>query len=191
MINEISHYPYFHKTKIPVPDLDPNDVLEIYNYLKKRDLRQWRDNISKSNVWKCREIEEKFKIINLYPIKFRIFRWPAYRTYFPWHIDGTPNSPAFISLNWIISGKGIIQWNSDIDMLEKDDDVYAVRTISDKNDVAQAESDGHSCLINTQIPHRVVNTDNSSRISLTLQFLNGGLPFLEAVEKFRSVDLLY
>lgn len=190
MINEISHYPYFHKTKIPIPDLDSNYVLEVHSY----NLCQYQENLKNLNLrslWKDQEIDEKLKKINLYPSKIRIFKWPEHQTYFPWHIDGKPNLPSLISINWIISGKGTVQWNPDIVLSGQSERAYSYRTISDHNDIAKAESDGHCCLLNTFIPHRVVNTNNNSRFSLTLQFPGGGIPFLEAVEKLRSVDLLY
>lgn len=185
------NHPYFHKTKIPCPDLDPILLFNIYESLKFSSSRQHQEDIKNPFLWKNEEIYYKLKKIDLLPVKLRFFRWPAKKKCFPWHIDGKPKTPSSISINWIISGGGIVQWSTDVQMLENHEAVYSQSENSSEKDNYIAVTDGNACLLNTAIPHRVVNTDNNSRFSLTLQFLPGKTDFLKAVELLHSVDLLY
>lgn len=191
MLNENFHHPYYHKVKIPFPDNQIDQYLEIIPEMQNKNLVQQQIEVS-GNLWKNDDINLKLKKIELYPSKLRFFYWKNYDVCYPWHIDGDPERISMISINWVIDGGGKIQWSSE-DYIKtfKPSKAYLASLESKLDDKFVAETPGNGYLINTEILHRVLNDPNQSRISLTLQYYNHGFPFFEAVERLKSVDLLY
>lgn len=185
------HHPYYHKVKIPFPDNQIDRYLEIIPEMKNKNLVQQQIDVSE-DLWKNTDINLKLKKIELYPSKLRFFYWKNNNFCYPWHIDGDPNKISMISINWIIEGGGKIQWISN-DRIKtfKPEKAYLASLESKIDDKFISETLGNGYLINTGILHRVLNDPDQSRISLTLQYYNYGFPFSEAVERLRSVDLLY
>lgn len=191
---DICHYPFYHKLKIPIPDRTPGSHGEILLDLKNENNRQLKIKINQ-NIWADNVIYWKLKSINLYPSLIRYFYWKKDNIYYPWHIDGDGTTVSKISMNWIISGQGKIQWNPDIDLdYNKESGViHAVNNNSLPEDDFCSEIDGNGYLVNTAIPHRVVNNENQSRFTLTLQFFTSSTlgSFDDVLRRLKSVDLLY
>jgi hypothetical protein len=130
----------------------------------------------------------------------RVFRWPPNKD-FVWHIDGrTDGNPILFeqshidqfAINWVLEGSGLIQWNSNLNLFRPTHKkgVYAFQHIQGhKDDYYEEQTNGHACLINTSIPHRVVNYSDTHRITVSILF-NNGLTFDQAAEKLKSCGLI-
>ena len=135
------------------------------------------------------EILDKFDSINMIPEYVRIFQWPINHCGI-WHIDGNLNDIYYSSINWIIKGSGLIQFNNSLELFSRPNapSVYKFRT-STLNDPVEAETDGHGCLIDTSSCHRVI-TGKDGRTSISLGYVQKDIPVLLMLEKLAIARLI-
>lgn len=132
------------------------------------------------------DLLEKLKTINMVPEYVRIFVWP--RNFIgQWHIDGDYITPRHSCMNWIINGSGAIQFNSTIEMSPRIG-VHRGKS-STPDDIAEEETTGHGCVINSGSIHRVV-TGEDGRTSISLSYKRRDVPFPIMLEKLASIGLL-
>jgi hypothetical protein len=139
---------------------------------------------------------KKLNDADLRPSKVRIFIWPKNFVGI-WHIDGLqytdddhPASLQNVSMNWVLSGSGLIQWNSQVKpKLKPMRGVYS-GILSQATDLVEEECTGHGVLVDTTVPHRVV-TGADGRTSITLQWQKNknDFDFPVMVEKLKSIGL--
>jgi hypothetical protein len=162
--------------------------------------------IAKNTFW-TEEIRSQLTSQDLIPQLVRIFRWKP-KSAFHWHVDGSywPNEPqknttTTFAINWVIEGTGMIYWNSKLDLpktipyktTNKFGDPFhhlARGTIHSKpDDEYETSCLGNGCLVNTTIPHKVVNDNSIHRITISIQFGNH-LSYEKAYEKLLAVGFV-
>ena len=185
---------YFSKTILPTPAInwktiwpeivsndDPIDIGPRFRLINTR-------SATLSHLWPEGDFANRLKDIGLQPNIVRIFRWAPNRS-FSWHIDGT-TKPRFCALNWILDGFGKIQWDRKFKWDESaGTNVTFKNKIGNDNDPFEIDSEGHSCLVNTLIPHRVVNFNNVHRVSISV-LVNENLSYTEVYNRLASVELI-
>lgn len=185
---------FFQKTLIPNPVninwqtlwpeiKSPTDPTDIFPRCRSLD-----ENTSINDLWPTSDIPEKLNSVNLNPSNIRVFRW-APNKFFTWHIDaGGSSGPTKCALNWIVEGAGDIQWNSKLDMSESSDHAFKYK-LGELNDYYEMSSDGNACLVNTAIPHRLVNMNNYHRVSISM-LVDSTLSYKEVYNRLKSVNLI-
>lgn len=181
---------FYTQTLIPLPDVDyksiwPNDPTDSSDMIPR-----WQTYTSEKPLWN-NTIDEMLALCDLKPKLIRIFRW-APKTIFPWHVDGTTEIITEFAINWVYEGSGIIQWNSKLE-LPKPEANHSHLAFGSKQggltDVFESKELGHGCIVNTTIPHRVVNVEPIHRITVSIQFGND-LTYAQAVEKLTACGLI-
>jgi hypothetical protein len=189
MMNE-----YFSQTVIPTPMIDwkslwPEILSSDDPGIKLPPFRLVNKSITLNDLWSEGDIADKLKHAGIKPYFIRIFRWPPNRV-FPWHIDGVANKPRFCALNWVLEGHGEIQWNSKFEWDEKTNKINSFKTRTGKYDDTYEESaNANACLVNTLIPHRLVNMNNTHRVTISI-LTNEELNYAEVYNRLASVQLL-
>ena len=183
---------FYTQTLIPMPKVDckamwPNDPTD------KTDVRpRWKKApFIAENLWDA-EIYNKLNQCDLVPTTVRVFRW-APTSYYPWHIDGNSNIQYVIpfAINWIVEGAGLIQWNTAIKLITGGEmagfhaGVYA----GTPQDVFEEQTSGHGCIVNTTIPHRVLNFEKTHRLSISVMF-NHTLSYEDTITNLKTVGLI-
>lgn len=172
---------YFQKTNI----IDPS-----WN-LKSIDIPQAQSRLYEKHFTNIEEIVpidllEKFKAIDM-PIEYvRLFVWPANHCGI-WHIDGTEDTLRHSAINWIISGSGLIQFNNSV-LLHKFPGVHLGKR-STLADNAEAETNGHGCVVNTSACHRVI-TGQDGRTTISIGWKTNDTPFPAILEKLRQINIV-
>lgn len=178
---------YFVKTKLPLPDIkwqefwpqDPTDrSTAAPRYQDYKYFQKFLDS----------DIGKKLLSINLYPRQVRIFRWQPLR-FFPWHIDGSETEKIKFAINWVLAGKGKIQWDSKMDLPRTPSGLSWSSKLGKINEIVEYEEFGHRCIVNTSIPHRVVNMSNFHRISFSIIFQKD-ITYNDAVNILKTNNLL-
>lgn len=178
---------YFAKTKIPLPDIEwteiwsqePTDrLISTPRYREYKDFQKFLDS----------ETGKKLLSIKLYPREIRIFRWQPLGI-FPWHIDGTSIRKVDFAINWVLDGKGSIQWNSKMNLPRTPSGLSWASKLGKFNEVIECEEFGHQCIVNTSIPHRVINMSNFHRISVSVTFQKD-ITYTDAVDILKTNNLL-
>jgi len=174
---------FYTQTTLPTPNIDyksvwlndPTDVCDT--------IPRWQLHTLKTNFWPTK-IQTNLASQNLFPELIRIFRWHP-NGFFPWHVDGTVIARTNFAINWVLDGTGIIQWNSKLN-LPPPEPKHATLAygsiISTPNDAYEETNLGHGCLVNTTIPHRVVNNNDIHRITVSMLF-GTYITYEQAVEK--------
>lgn len=186
MIDKINQHEYFCKTKIPCPQVRWKEAWKF----------EPADPIDTKPRWKvCPHLltwdkitNDLLKEVDLTVEVARIFRWRA-NDFFPWHIDGNPNLPTLFAINFILDGSGYIQWSKDFVVKPHGNQgayAYTNGSLDDRYDIT---SDGDACLVNTFIPHRVINLNPIHRVTLSVTF-RGEYDYFTAFERLKSVNLL-
>ena len=182
-----SHHPYYNKINIPRPKVD---VRKYWSELQKEH-KFYVQVTDDMELWE-KSISTKMRICGLYPDRLRLFWWTPRKVYNRWHIDGTSTDISEISMNWIISGSGFIQWSNTVVLDPPDDSYYnaagAVESGSDDPYDAQCSGDGY--LLNTAITHRVVNNSSDGRTTVTLSYNRANLhTFEDSLNRLQLVGL--
>lgn len=128
----------------------------------------------------------QFRSINIVPEYVRLFVWPINYCGI-WHIDGTAETFRQSAINWILHGSGLIQFNNSVE-LHTCPGVHKGKQGA-LEDHIDAETNGHSCLINTSACHRVV-TGNDGRTSISLSWKTNDIPFNVVLEKLRQINMI-
>jgi hypothetical protein len=175
------------QTTIPVPNIDYKRVWNIDSTNSADTIPRWLTYTNTSAIWND-NTKERLVDVGMTPGLIRIFRWKP-NGVFPWHIDGTTTIPTNFSINWVLEGEGIIQWNSKLEFPRPitalgSANAYASK-IGGKDDKFEFQAKGHGCIVNTIIPHRILNNSNTHRITVSILFGNK-FSYSEAVEKLKS-----
>lgn len=186
MKEEIDQYEYFCKTKIPCPPVRWREAWKFDPADPADPKPRWKIS-PHLLVWQ-KEIKDLFEKIDMQVETARIFRWRA-NDFFPWHIDGDPNLPVFFAINWVLEGSGFIQWNKKFVLGPHGNQGAYSYARGQLDDDVEVTSNGNSCLVNTYIPHRVVNLNPIHRVTLSITF-NWKDDYSTAFEKLKSVNLL-
>jgi hypothetical protein len=142
------------------------------------------------------DLLKKLDSVGLSPLKVRLFVWPKNHIGI-WHIDGRHwgddthlASIQNVSLNWVLAGSGVIQWDRRVESKLKIIDGVYRGLQSSLDDSFEAESAGDGVLVDTTIPHRVL-TGPDGRTSITLQWKTNenDFKFPVMVEKLKSIGL--
>jgi len=184
---------FYTQTTLPAPNINykkiwPNSPTDITD-----NIPRWRAYplIGAKNLFWTKEIRESLSAENIFPTVVRIFRWRPNGS-FPWHIDGTNSETTMFAINWVLEGTGLIQWNSKL-ILPKPDKNYKHLAAGTKDstlhDTYEESAFGHGCLVNTTIPHRVVNNSDVHRITLSIQFGNH-FTYKEVREKLSALGFI-
>jgi hypothetical protein len=104
----------------------------------------------------------------------RVFRWYPGKIG-TWHIDGNVQNKIECAINWVVEGKGLIQWDRNLKLLVPEPGTpTAAFSFGAKQgvleDYAEYSHIGHACLVNTGVPHRAINTEPIHRITISLAF---------------------
>jgi hypothetical protein len=174
---------YFQKINIPDPiwNLDGINFPEPSYLLNERHYRNVEDIMPKDLI-------EKFSKIDLVPQLIRIFIWPKNKCGI-WHHDGNVATGRNVALNWVLQGSGVIQFNTEMSKTMAPMRGVHLGKVGNLTDKVDAETDGHGCIINTALPHRVV-TGSEGRTTISLAYTHKDIPFLEMVEKFRQINII-
>jgi len=177
---------FFRRTTIPMPNIDYKPIWKRGPYDTKDSIPRWIRYPKDRRIWND-EVYDKLASIGIAPTLVRIFRWKP-NSSFPWHIDGTVNEVTEFAINWVLEGEGIIQWDTSLVLPKPEEENYHLAygafegTKEDKFDMQEL---GHGCLVNTTIPHRVLNLNNIHRITVSIQFGNQ-FKYNEVAEKLIS-----
>jgi len=183
---------FYTQTLIPMPKIDckalwPTDPID------KTDIRpRWRKTpFIAENLWDA-EIYNKLNQCYLVPTTIRVFRW-APIGYYPWHIDGDSSRQYVVpfAMNWIVEGAGLIQWNTAIKLTIGGETagIHAGACLGTPQDVFEDQTFGHGCIVNTSIPHRVLNFEKIHRLSISVIF-DPTLTYEDTVDNLKTVGLI-
>ena len=190
MMNE-----YFSQTIIPTPVIDwkslwpeilssddPGVNLPLFRLINTR-------SVTLHDLWPEGNVADKLTHAGIEPYFIRIFRWAPNR-FFPWHIDGIISKPRFCALNWVLEGHGEIQWNTKFewDNTPCKTTAFKVR-LGNYDDPYEESVNANACLVNTFIPHRVVNMNNMHRVTISI-VTNEELSYTEVYNRLASVQLI-
>lgn len=171
---------YFQKTKFADPawnitfDIpEPSDKLYEKHFTNVEDIAPT-------------ELLTTLKSIDMFPEYVRLFVWPKNHCGI-WHIDGTVETLRHSAINWILQGSGLIQFNNSI-KLQPMPGVHLGNRGRITDDI-EAETNGHSCVINTGACHRVV-TSTDGRTTLSLGWKNNDTQFPVMIEKLRQINII-
>lgn len=184
---------FYTKTLIPTPninwkDLWPNDPADTTDTSPR-----WKRAVCNTiDLWD-QDTYELLKSCQLTPTLIRVFRWRP-KQFFDWHIDGdnTAKIKSEFAINWVVEGKGVIQWNSPLKMPEPNKEIAhrvigtLTGTLADK---FEDQTIGHGCIVNTTIPHRVINVESIHRLTISIHFGNQ-LTYEKAVNRLTDCGLI-
>jgi hypothetical protein len=184
---------FYTQLTLPAPIIDyksiwPNDALDTEDSIPR--WKAYPLNIAKQNFW-TEEIRNTLISQGMNPTLVRIFRWRPNNT-FPWHIDGTINEITKFAINWVLEGAGAIHWDSKLILpvpAEQYQHITYSRLPSKFDDEYEVSTLGHGCLVNTTIPHKVVNDNNIHRITISIQFENH-INYEQAFEKLLAIGFV-
>ena len=158
---------FYTQTLIPMPKVDckalwPNDPTDPTDFRPR-----WKKiPFVAENLWD-EKIYNKLKQCSLIPTTIRVFRW-AHSKFYPWHIDGNSNIQYVVpfAMNWIVEGSGLIQWNTAIKLTIGGEMTGFHAGVCDgkSQDAYEEQTFGHGCIVNTTIPHRVLNFEKTKII---------------------------
>ena len=179
------------QTTIPVPDIDYKSIWKIDPSDPADTMPRWLTYPTTNDIWN-NDTTKKLADVGMISTLVRVFRWKPNRV-FPWHIDGSATTPTRFSINWVLEGEGIIQWNSKLEFPRPitalgSDTAYASK-IGGKDDKFEFQAKGHGCIVNTMIPHRILNNSSIHRITVSILFGNK-FSYSEAVEKLKSCGFI-
>lgn len=178
---------FFTKTSIPRPKIDYKTVWSVDRYNLSDSRPRWFEYASNKRIWDD-EVYNKLASVDLVPTQVRLFRWyPGIVG--PWHIDGTNAQVTEFSINWVLDGIGMIQWDSKLKIPESNKEleylVYGFIKQGQLDEPWEEQTPGNGCIIDTSVPHRVINTHPIHRVSASVLFGNQ-FKYAEAVERLRS-----
>jgi len=164
---------FYTQTTLPTPNINyqtvwPNDPTDTSDTIPR-----WVEYDLSNLLWSD-DIINQLASENLIPQLVRIFRWSPNR-FFPWHIDGTIDEITTFAINWVLDGSGTIQWSSKLKLPLPPKEHYHLaygNMVGSLTDEYEESALGHGCLVNTTIPHRVVNNNDIHRITVSIQFGN-------------------
>ncbi len=183
---------FFTQTRIPAPNIDWKKVWpDRADASDPRDFfPRWRrtdPTPSAEEIWPS-DIARSLISVGLIPTNVRIFRW-APNKYFTWHIDaGSSTKPTLCAINWVLEGSGMIQWDSNRILTTQDAEAYRYQ-LGELDDYYEKSSIGHACLVNTAIPHRVVNMNSIHRLSVSILF-DADITYEDAYTRLHQANLL-
>jgi hypothetical protein len=181
---------FYKQTTIPAPSVDYKTIWNVDPKDPADTNPRWLTYPKDSKIWND-DILNRLKTVGLKPRLIRVFRWKP-NSVFPWHIDGSVNEITEFAINWVYEGSGIIQWNSSLELPKPAEKNYhlAYGSFNGKaEDKFEAEALGHGCVVNTTIPHRVLNLSDVHRITVSIQFGNE-FTYSETVEKLKSCGFI-
>jgi hypothetical protein len=180
---------FYTQTLIPMPNIDYKSIWPNSPTDTSDSIPRWRTYTDKTGLWE-NEVIKKLEFCELTPYLIRIFRWMP-KTVFPWHTDGTSDLVTPFAINWLCEGVGAIQWDSKIE-LPKPEEHYSRIAFGTKigaiDDHFEEITLGHGCIVNTAIPHRVLNMNKIHRITISIEF-GKKLNYEQAVERLINVGL--
>lgn len=172
---------FFQKIKIADPDwnLDSVELPEPFTTLYERHY---------TNIDEIVPVEfiEKLKTIDMVPDYIRLFVWPR-NSCGIWHIDGNINTFRHCSMNWILKGSGLIQFNNSIKLHP----ILGVHKglQGTLEDAVEAETDGHGCIIDTASCHRVVTGDDG-RTTICLSYKDKDVTHAVMLKKLTAIGMI-
>ena len=184
---------FYTQTLIPMPKVDckalwPNDPTD------PTDTRpRWKKiPFVAETLWDI-EIYNKLKQCYLTPHNVRVFRWAPIKFY-PWHIDGNSNTKYLFpfAINWIVEGGGLIQWNTTKELtvgLQSEARLHLGMCVGTPQDAYEDQTFGHGCIVNTTIPHRVLNFEKTHRLSISVIF-DPTITYEDTITNLKSVGLI-
>jgi hypothetical protein len=179
---------YFIKTKIPKPNINFKQLWNVEPGDEFNVLPRWKQFFDLESLWDD-DTKRKLLKIELYPRIVRVFRWRP-NFVFPWHIDGTHDNAVQFAINWVLDGQGLIQWNSSIILnQETTRNMSFGSKLGKMEDPYDCEVYGNQCLVNTSIPHRVINLSNIHRITASMIY-SKEITYDDAVYRLKTVNLL-
>jgi hypothetical protein len=181
---------FYTQTLIPIPNIDYKSVWANSPTDTTDTIPRWKPYTDTTNLWGD-NIIKLLDSVGMVPRLIRVFRWIP-NTVFPWHVDGTVETVTEFAINWVIEGTGIIQWNSNVKLSKPETHwshlAYGSLQGTLSDDVEET-SFGHGCIVNTTIPHRVINMELLHRLTVSIQF-NKELSYTDAVNNLISCNLI-
>ena len=182
---------FYTLTNIPKPSIDykliwPNDPTDMTDTHPR-----WKTYPNHSDIWDS-DTTKLLSKCGITPTLIRLFRWAPNKT-FNWHIDGSSIDITQFAINWILDGEGSIEWSPNLILPQLEDKFknLAFGALPSKHGdsyLSECSTDGHGCLVNTTIPHRVVNKNNIHRVTVSILF-NNNLTYDQAATKLISAGL--
>ena len=181
---------FYTQTLIPAPNIDFKSMWTNAADDTTDTRPRWKRYTAEFPLWDT-TITSKLEECGLVPTCIRLFRWIP-NTVFPWHVDGdfSKGEVTEFAINWVYEGSGIIQWNSELVLpppgpINGPNSSLPVVFGSKQgliSDSFEAEELGHGCIVNTVIPHRLVNMTPMHRITGSILFGNT-LTYSQAVDQ--------
>jgi len=178
---------YYVKTKIPTPNINWKDIWAVDPADNLNTMPRFCCYPLNKNIWST-DIFKKLIAIGLFPKVIRVFRWCPNRV-FPWHVDGNSTSAVPFAINWVLDGNGSIQWDSKMSLPPTVSGLSFASTLGKLNDAYECEQFGHGCIVNTHIPHRVINLNNIHRLTVSMTF-NPSIDYITALKILEKNNLL-
>jgi hypothetical protein len=181
---------FYTQTLIPRPNVDYRSIWPNSPTDTSDTIPRWKTYPVKTGLWE-NEVIKKLESCNLTPKLVRVFRWLP-NTLFPWHIDGNIEEQTEFAINWVCEGQGIIQWDSKIELElppTEHSQLASRNKMGSLTDPFEEAVFGNGCIVNTTIPHRVVNMEALHRITVSIQFGNK-LTYADAVNRLLDCDLI-
>lgn len=179
---------YHRKTSIPRPNIDVQLLWNNIDPTSKNDTSpRWKSYIS-TDIWN-QETYKKLNDIGFFIKSVRVFRWrPA--QIFEWHIDGTSSIVEHFAINWVVAGKGCIQWNPNITLNTLEDEWFnRGQKLGGLLDHVEEQAFGDQCILDISVPHRVLNLSKDHRMTISVTFKNN-LTYSDAISMLDTNNLL-
>jgi hypothetical protein len=183
---------FYTQTNIPIPKVDykliwPNEPTDATD-----GPIRYKTYPNQTMLWD-EHTTELLLSCGLVPSMIRIFRWLPNRT-FNWHIDGSLTEVSNFAINWVLDGTGEIEWSSRIILPKpnsnnKHPTFGSLPSRDGDYELVDCRFSGHGCLVNTTIPHRVVNKNSIHRITVSIHFGNS-LTYEQVAEKLIAAGLV-
>lgn len=181
---------FYRKVKIPRPNINWKNIWDADSSDQiDRDTR-FKQYYDFNRIWKS-DVFLALAKVDLIPRSIRIFRWNP-NDVFPWHIDGNIDNAVMFAINWVLDGSGLIQWNRSIILnrpSSKVENITHGSKIGDRDDSIECQVFGDSCIVNTSIPHRVINLEKTHRVTASLIYKKH-ITYDEAIERLQTIDLI-
>ena len=179
---------YHRKTLIPRPNINTHELWNNIDTTDKNDTSPRWKSLTSTHIWD----EETYKKLNdmgFFIKSIRVFRWRPAKI-FEWHIDGTSSIIEHFAINWVVEGKGCIQWNPNI-ILNTSEDEWFNRGVNLGGliDHVEEEAFGDQCILDISVPHRVINLSNEHRMTISVTF-NNNLTYSDAVSILDTNNLI-
>ena len=176
---------YCKQTSIPVPNIDYKRVWNIDPTSPADTIPRWLTYPNNTKIWDD-DTTNKLLGVGLKPRVIRVFRWRP-NSVFPWHVDGNVDQVTRFAINWVLEGNGIIQWHSKLELpkpMPKHKHLAYGSLVGKIEDKFEFQALGHACVVNTVIPHRILNTSDVHRITVSILF-GDDYSYNETVEKLK------